>query len=41
MLDQFKTVKEFALKIIDFISQFENELVRIWINLNLFLTAIT
>lgn len=29
-LDQFKTVKEFALKIIDFISQFENELVRIW-----------
>ena len=29
-LNQLKTVKEFALKIIDFVSQFENELVKIW-----------
>lgn len=29
-LSQIKTVKEFASKIIDFISQFENELVRVW-----------
>ncbi len=29
-LDQIKVIKEFALKIIDFISQFEDELVRIW-----------
>lgn len=29
-LQQIKTVKEFAIKIIDFISQFENELVRVW-----------
>ena len=29
-LQQIKTVKEFASKIIDFISQFENELVRVW-----------
>lgn len=29
-LDQIKTVKEYSLKIIDFISQFENELVKIW-----------
>lgn len=29
-LNQLKTVKEFALKIINFISQFEDELVRIW-----------
>lgn len=29
-LDQIKVIKEFALKIIDFISQFEDELVRVW-----------
>jgi adenine specific DNA methylase Mod len=29
-LDQLKTVKEFAQKIIYFIAQFENELVRVW-----------
>ncbi len=29
-LDQIKTIKTFALKLIDFISQFEDELVRIW-----------
>lgn len=29
-LDQLKTVKEFSIKIIEFISQFEEELVRIW-----------
>jgi adenine specific DNA methylase Mod len=29
-LDQLKIVKEFALKIISFIAQFENELVMIW-----------
>jgi adenine specific DNA methylase Mod len=29
-LDQLKTIKTFALKIIKFISQFENELVRVW-----------
>lgn len=29
-LDQLKTVKEFAQKIIKFIAQFENELVRVW-----------
>jgi len=29
-LTQLKTVKDFSLKIIDFISQFEDELVRIW-----------
>jgi len=29
-LANLKTVKEFSLKIIDFISQFEDELVRIW-----------
>ncbi len=29
-LDQIKTIKAFALKIIDFISQFEDELVRVW-----------
>lgn len=29
-LDQLKTVKEFAQKIIQFIAQFENELVRVW-----------
>ena len=29
-LDQLKTVKQFALKIIDFVAQFENELVKIW-----------
>ena len=29
-LEQLKTIKEFAQKIIAFISQFENELVRIW-----------
>jgi len=29
-LTQLKTVKEFSLNIIDFISQFEDELVRIW-----------
>jgi adenine-specific DNA-methyltransferase len=29
-LDQLKTIKTFALKIIKFISQFEDELVRVW-----------
>ncbi len=29
-LDQIKTIKEFALKIIKFIAQFEDELVRVW-----------
>ena len=29
-LDQIKAVQKYALKIIDFISQFEDELVRIW-----------
>lgn len=29
-LDQLKTIKSFALKIIKFISQFEDELVRVW-----------
>lgn len=29
-LDQLKTVKEFAQKIIKFIAQFENELVQVW-----------
>ena len=29
-LDQIKTIKEYSLKIIYFISQFEDELVRIW-----------
>ena len=29
-LAQLKTVKDFSLKIIDFVSQFEDELVRIW-----------
>jgi len=29
-LQRFKTFKDFALKLIDFISQFEQELVRIW-----------
>jgi len=29
-LNQLKTVKDFAIKIIDFVSQFEDELVRIW-----------
>ena len=29
-LDQLKTIKRYALKIIDFIAQFEEELVKIW-----------
>lgn len=29
-LDQLKTIKTFALKIIKFIAQFEDELVRVW-----------
>ena len=29
-LDQLKTIKTFALKIIEFIAQFEDELVRVW-----------
>ncbi len=29
-LDQIKTIQKYALKIIDFISQFEDELVKIW-----------
>ena len=29
-LDQLKTIKTFALKIIKFVAQFENELVRVW-----------
>ena len=29
-LDQIKTIKDYSIKIIKFISQFENELVRIW-----------
>ena len=39
-LNQIKTIKEFALKIIDFISQFEDELVRIWNKPKFVLTAI-
>ena len=29
-LDQLKTIKKYAIKIIEFISQFEDELIRVW-----------